>query len=291
NGHVIENEIPRPDYEDTPETVTGTPYKTNEGPDEKPTEITYNGKVYEYVRVEGVEEGTVTSGQTVVTYIYKEKLTPPSPEEPKPEEPKGRITVKYRIQDENGHVIENEIPRPDYEDTPETVTGTPYKTNEGPAEKPTEITYNGKVYEYVRVEGVEEGTVTSGLTVVTYIYKEKPTPPSPEEPTPPTPGEPTPPSPGEPTTPTPEEPTPPTPGEPTPPSPGEPTPPTPGEPTPPSPCEPTPPAPPTVTPKVGTSQLPNTGEASTSPLYGVLSLVTGLAGLFGLVKKKKEEDQ
>ncbi|CYV21278.1 cell wall surface anchor family protein [Streptococcus suis] len=47
----------------------------------------------------------------------------------------------------------------------------------------------------------------------------------------------------------------------------------------------------TVTPKAGPSQLPNTGEASTSPLYGVLSLVTGLAGLFGLVKKKKEEDQ
>ncbi|HEM6342200.1 TPA: LPXTG cell wall anchor domain-containing protein, partial [Streptococcus suis] len=57
----------------------------------------------------------------------------------------------------------------------------------------------------------------------------------------------------------------------------------------------TPPTPPTgtitVTPKAGPSQLPNTGEASTSPLYGVLSLVTGLAGLFGLVKKKKEVDQ
>ncbi|HEP1786081.1 TPA: LPXTG cell wall anchor domain-containing protein, partial [Streptococcus suis] len=47
----------------------------------------------------------------------------------------------------------------------------------------------------------------------------------------------------------------------------------------------------TVTPKAGTAQLPNTGEASTSPLYGLLSLATGLAGLFSLVKKKKEEDQ
>ncbi|AUC91257.1 hypothetical protein CWM22_04730 [Streptococcus suis] len=47
----------------------------------------------------------------------------------------------------------------------------------------------------------------------------------------------------------------------------------------------------TVTPKAGTAQLPNTGEASTSPLYGVLAFATGLAGLFGLVKKKKEEDQ
>ncbi|MGQ7686688.1 MucBP domain-containing protein [Streptococcus suis] len=47
----------------------------------------------------------------------------------------------------------------------------------------------------------------------------------------------------------------------------------------------------TVTPKAGTAQLPNTGEASTSPLYGVLAFATGLAGLFSLVKKKKEEDQ
>ncbi|HEM5228351.1 TPA: LPXTG cell wall anchor domain-containing protein [Streptococcus suis] len=42
----------------------------------------------------------------------------------------------------------------------------------------------------------------------------------------------------------------------------------------------------TVTPKAGTTQLPNTGEASTSPLYGVLAFATGLAGLFGLKKKK-----
>ncbi|MCQ8265037.1 LPXTG cell wall anchor domain-containing protein [Streptococcus suis] len=75
-------------------------------------------------------------------------------------------------------------------------------------------------------------------------------------------------------------------------TPGEPTPPTPGTPTPGNPGTPTPPTGTiTVTPKAGPSQLPNTGEASTSPLYGVLSLVTGLAGLFGLVKKKKEEDQ
>ncbi|HEM4073764.1 TPA: LPXTG cell wall anchor domain-containing protein [Streptococcus suis] len=73
------------------------------------------------------------------------------------------------------------------------------------------------------------------------------------------------------------------------------TPPTDGGTTPPTDGGTTPPTQPTgtitVTPKAGPSQLPNTGEASTSPLYGVLSLVTGLAGLFSLVKKKKEEDQ
>ncbi|HEL1812541.1 TPA: LPXTG cell wall anchor domain-containing protein [Streptococcus suis] len=73
------------------------------------------------------------------------------------------------------------------------------------------------------------------------------------------------------------------------------TPPTDGGTTPPTDGGTTPPTPPTgtitVTPKAGTAQLPNTGEASTSPLYGLLSLATGLAGLFSLVKKKKEEDQ
>ncbi|HEL1593713.1 TPA: LPXTG cell wall anchor domain-containing protein [Streptococcus suis] len=73
------------------------------------------------------------------------------------------------------------------------------------------------------------------------------------------------------------------------------TPPTDGGTTPPTDGGTTPPTPPTgtitVTPKAGTAQLPNTGEASTSPFYGLLSLATGLAGLFSLVKKKKEEDQ
>ncbi|HEL1662717.1 SHIRT domain-containing protein [Streptococcus suis] len=81
----------------------------------------------------------------------------------------------------------------------------------------------------------------------------------------------------------------------TPPTDGGTTPPTDGGTTPPTDGGTTPPTPPTgtitVTPKAGTAQLPNTGEASTSPLYGLLSLATGLAGLFSLVKKKKEEDQ
>ncbi|NQP17690.1 LPXTG cell wall anchor domain-containing protein [Streptococcus suis] len=71
------------------------------------------------------------------------------------------------------------------------------------------------------------------------------------------------------------------------------TPPTDGGTTPPTDGGTTPPTQPTgtitVTPKAGPSQLPNTGEASTSPLYGVLAFATGLAGLFGLVKKKKED--
>ncbi|WP_061767957.1 LPXTG cell wall anchor domain-containing protein, partial [Streptococcus suis] len=88
--------------------------------------------------------------------------------------------------------------------------------------------------------------------------------------------------------------TPPTDGGTTPPTDGGVNPPTDGGTTPPTDGGTTP-TPPTgtitVTPKAGTAQLPNTGEASTSPLYGVLAFATGLAGLFGLVKKKKEEDQ
>ncbi|MBY4956909.1 SHIRT domain-containing protein [Streptococcus suis] len=59
----------------------------------------------------------------------------------------------------------------------------------------------------------------------------------------------------------------------TPPTDGGTTPPTDGGTTPPTDGGTTPPTPPTgtitVTPKAGTAQLPNTGEASTSPLYGL----------------------
>ncbi|NQH79513.1 YSIRK-type signal peptide-containing protein [Streptococcus suis] len=112
--------------------------------------------------------------------------------------------------------------------------------------------------------------------------------------TPPTDGGTTPPTDGGTTPPTDGGTTPPTDGGTTPPTDGGVTPPTDGGTTPPTDGGTTP-TPPTgtitVTPKAGTAQLPNTGEASTSPLYGVLAFATGLAGLFGLVKKKKEEDQ
>ncbi|HEM4568896.1 TPA: MucBP domain-containing protein [Streptococcus suis] len=112
--------------------------------------------------------------------------------------------------------------------------------------------------------------------------------------TPPTDGGVNPPTDGGTTPPTDGGTTPPTDGGTTPPTDGGTTPPTDGGTTPPTDGGTTP-TPPTgtitVTPKAGTAQLPNTGEASTSPLYGVLAFATGLAGLFGLVKKKKEEDQ
>ncbi|MGQ7322282.1 YSIRK-type signal peptide-containing protein [Streptococcus suis] len=120
------------------------------------------------------------------------------------------------------------------------------------------------------------------------------TPPTDGGTTPPTDGGTTPPTDGGTTPPTDGGTTPPTDGGTTPPTDGGTTPPTDGGTTPPTDGGTTP-TPPTgtitVTPKAGPSQLPNTGEASTSPLYGVLAFATGLAGLFGLVKKKKEEDQ
>ncbi|MFM0843171.1 MucBP domain-containing protein [Streptococcus suis] len=120
------------------------------------------------------------------------------------------------------------------------------------------------------------------------------TPPTDGGVNPPTDGGTTPPTDGGTTPPTDGGTTPPTDGGTTPPTDGGTTPPTDGGVNPPTDGGTTP-TPPTgtitVTPKAGTAQLPNTGEASTSPLYGVLAFATGLAGLFGLVKKKKEEDQ
>ncbi|WP_366533961.1 LPXTG cell wall anchor domain-containing protein, partial [Streptococcus suis] len=120
------------------------------------------------------------------------------------------------------------------------------------------------------------------------------TPPTDGGTTPPTDGGTTPPTDGGVNPPTDGGVNPPTDGGTTPPTDGGTTPPTDGGTNPPTDGGTTP-TPPTgtitVTPKAGTAQLPNTGEASTSPLYGVLAFATGLAGLFGLVKKKKEEDQ
>lgn len=137
---------------------------------------------------------------------------------------------------------------------PEENVGTQYNVT---ADKVTGefVGLDGKTYEYVSDTDNTTGNIVKGTTEVIYYYREVPT--TPEEPTPPT------------TTPD-------NPGTTTPDNPGTPTPPT---------------GTITVTPKAGTAKLPNTGEASTSPLYGVLAFATGLAGLFGLVKKKKEEDQ
>ncbi|MBO4128092.1 MucBP domain-containing protein, partial [Streptococcus suis] len=97
------NELQDP-REDTPLSPVGKEYNTGENTTERPEEITKDGK--RYVRVpsltKGDETGTVTEGETTVTYVYKKvanwiPLIPGEPNPPKnpypfdPEKPEDPI--------------------------------------------------------------------------------------------------------------------------------------------------------------------------------------------------------
>ncbi|HFI0451791.1 TPA: MucBP domain-containing protein [Streptococcus suis] len=186
---------------DTPSSDVDTPYDTT---DNKPSTITFNGEEYELVRVDGTENGKVVEGETVVTYVYRkvtpaktvvtnyvdeegnvvspqEKGTKPNKSVPNYEftgkttvdedgnvthvyrkvKPKGTVVVNYVT--ENGTVIATPVT-----DTPSSDVDTPYDTTDN---KPGTITFNGEVYELVRVDGTENGKVVEGETVVTYVYR------------------------------------------------------------------------------------------------------------------------
>ncbi|HFI0844599.1 TPA: MucBP domain-containing protein, partial [Streptococcus suis] len=186
---------------DTPSSDVDTPYDTT---DNKPGTITYNGEEYELVRVDGTENGKVVEGETVVTYVYRkvtpaktvvtnyvdeegnvvspqEKGTKPNKSVPNYEftgkttvdedgnvthvyrkvKPKGTVVVNYVT--ENGTVIATPVT-----DTPSSDVDTPYDTTDN---KPGTITFNGEVYELVRVDGTENGKVVEGETVVPYVYR------------------------------------------------------------------------------------------------------------------------
>ncbi|NQN53673.1 YSIRK-type signal peptide-containing protein [Streptococcus suis] len=186
---------------DTPSSDVDTPYNTT---DNKPGTITFNGEEYELVRVDGTENGKVVEGETVVTYVYR-KVTPakkvvtkhvdengnpiaPQEDGTTPNKsipgyeftgktttdengntthvyrkvsPKGTVVVNYVTED--GTVISKPVT-----DTPSSDVDTPYDTIDN---KPGTITFNGEVYELVRVDGTENGKVVEGETVVTYVYR------------------------------------------------------------------------------------------------------------------------
>ncbi|MBM7642503.1 hypothetical protein JOC28_000800, partial [Streptococcus loxodontisalivarius] len=129
--------------------------------DEAPAEITKDGVTYELVRTRANEgdapaDGTVTEATQTITYEYKVKETPATPQ--------GNVVVNYV--DESGNVIKDPVV-----DTPTSDVDTPYDTTDN---KPTTIEFNGKTYELVptKTVGNETGTVVEGTTEVTYVYKE-----------------------------------------------------------------------------------------------------------------------
>ncbi|HFU3800023.1 TPA: MucBP domain-containing protein [Streptococcus suis] len=136
----------------TPAKTVVTNYVDEEGnvvsPQEKGTKPNRSVSGYEFTGKTTVDE----DGN--VTHVYRKV------------KPKGSVVVNYVT--ENGTVIATPVT-----DTPSSDVDTPYDTTDN---KPGTITFNGEVYELVRVDGTENGKVVEGETVVTYVYRKVTTP-------------------------------------------------------------------------------------------------------------------
>ena len=136
-----------------------------------PTTINKDGKTYTYTRVEGdTPTGTINGKDIVITYVYKEVVTPVTP----PVEKTHTVTVHYV--DEDGNVIKDPV-----KDTTEFKNGESYDEN---SKKDTTIEHDGKTYEFTHVKEGDSsvGTIDGKDVDVTYVYKLKETPERPETP-------------------------------------------------------------------------------------------------------------
>ena len=139
-----------------------------------PTTITKDGKTYTYTRVEGdTPTGTINGKDVVITYVYKEVVTPVTPVTPPVEE---TYTVTVHYVDEDGNVIKDPV-----KDTTEFKNGESYDEN---SKKDSTIEYDGKTYEFTRVKKGDSpaGTIDGKDVDITYVYKLKETPERPETP-------------------------------------------------------------------------------------------------------------
>lgn len=114
-----------------------------------PNEISNGGKTYIFVSQDKPDPKKITKGETVVTYVYKEK-----------EAVKGSVTQKFV--DDKGTEIANVVKT---SDKPE---GSDLNLTH-----PKEITFQGKTYTFVTQDKPDPKKITKGEVVVTYTYKEK----------------------------------------------------------------------------------------------------------------------
>ena len=99
-----------------------------------------------------------------VGYIVEQKAAPTTPTTP-PAKETGSVIVHYV--DANGNTLQ-----PDYVDSSDVPVGTSYNTADNTTENPDELDVASGFYMLDRVEGTELGTVTKGMTEVTYVYAE-----------------------------------------------------------------------------------------------------------------------
>ena len=228
--------------------------------DNRPQEITFEGKTYELVpagkyTVGEVDDqghlkstdpttGKVIEGDKNVTYVYKLKETPDKPVEPTPDKPV-EPTPDKPVEPTPDKPVE---PTPDkpVEPTPDKpVEPTPDKPVEPTPDKPVEPTPDKPVEPTPDkpVEPTPDKPVEPTPDKPVEPTPDKPVEPTPDKPVNPTPGKPVDPTPGKPVNPTPGKPVNPTPGKPVDPTPGKPVNPTPGKPVNPTPGKPVNPTP------------------------------------------------
>ena len=161
HGNVLQDSCKSSDHKDD----------TDYNESNHPTTINKDGKTYTYTRVEGdTPTGTINGKDIVITYVYKEVVTPVTP----PVEETHTITVHYV--DEDGNVIKDPV-----KDTTEFKNGESYDEN---SKKDTTIEHDGKTYEFTHVKEGDSsvGTIDGKDVDVTYVYKLKETPERPETP-------------------------------------------------------------------------------------------------------------
>jgi len=135
------------------DTADGEPRTAYDTTDFKVSSITtVDGALYRLIaKAPDGEAGTIVSDKTIeVTDVY--------------EPVKGNIVVRYH-NEEGQSIVDIVI------DTQDALTGTSYDTTDHKLDK---ITVNGKAYVLVpdKTEGSESGSVTEGITTVTYVYRE-----------------------------------------------------------------------------------------------------------------------
>jgi len=228
--------------------------------DNRPQEITFEGKTYELVpagkyTVGEVDDqghlkstdpttGKVIEGDKNVTYVYKLKETPDKPVEPTPDKPV-EPTPDKPVEPTPDKPVE---PTPDkpVEPTPDKpVEPTPDKPVEPTPDKPVEPTPDKPVEPTPDkpVEPTPDKPVEPTPDKPVEPTPDKPVEPTPDKPVEPTPDKPVEPTPDKPVEPTPDKPVNPTPGKPVDPTPGKPVNPTPGKPVNPTPGKPVNPTP------------------------------------------------
>ena len=114
-----------------------------------PNEISNGGKTYIFVSQDKPDPKKIVKGETVITYVYKEK-----------EAVKGSVTQKFV--DDKGKEIANVIK-----------TGDKPEGSDLNLTHPKEITFQGKTYIFVSQDKPDPKKITKGETIVTYTYKEK----------------------------------------------------------------------------------------------------------------------